>query len=79
MKNKIEDLRNLLFAQLEKLADTPAEELDTEIERSVNMVHIAEVIVDSARAENEFLIITKGTGSGFIPVNADDDKKKLLQ
>lgn len=59
---------------MEKLSDCSEGELDTEVARSVNMTHIASVIIDSARAENEFLQITKGTGSGFIPLNAPEQK-----
>lgn len=64
MKNKIEDLRNHLFATLEDLRD-PEKLLD--IERAKAIVSVAQVIVDSAKAENEFLKHTGGNGSGFIP------------
>jgi len=74
MKNKIEDLRNHLFAQLEKLQDEDSV-LETEVQRSTAMVGIAKVIVDSARAENEFLQITQGDGSGFIPYHKDERKE----
>lgn len=67
MKNRIEDLRNHLFAQLEKLSDCEDKDLDKEIQRSQSMINIAEVLIDSARAENDFLEITGGNGSGFIP------------
>jgi len=82
MKNKIVDLRDHLFAQLERLSDDDLD-LDKEIKRSHAMVEIAEVIVDSAKAENEFIRITQGDGSGFIPYSLNgkssevDSKKKL--
>lgn len=64
MKNKIEDLRNHLFATLEDLRD---EEKKFDLERAKAIVSVAQVIVDSAKAENTFLQITGGIGSGFIP------------
>lgn len=65
MKNKIEDLRNHLFATLEALRD---EDAPMDIERAKAVASVAQVIIDSAKAENEFLKITDATtGSGFIP------------
>lgn len=64
MKNKIEDLRNHLFATLEDLRD---KEQPLDIERAKAIVGVAQVIVDSAKAENEFMKITGSDGSGFIP------------
>lgn len=63
MKNKIEDLRNHLFATLEDLRD---KEQPLDIERAKAIATVAQVIVDSAKAENAFLEITGSTGSGFI-------------
>jgi hypothetical protein len=54
MKNKIEDLRNHLFVQLEKLADDN-EPLDDEVIRAKAICEVAKVIIDSARTETEFL------------------------
>lgn len=64
MKNKIEDLRNHLFATLESLRD---EEKPMDIERAKAIAGVAQVIVDSAKAENAFMEITGSAGSGFIP------------
>jgi hypothetical protein len=63
VKNKIEDLRNHLFETLEALRD---EEKPMDIERAKAIVGVAQVIVDSAKAENTFIQITGGKGSGFI-------------
>jgi hypothetical protein len=65
VNNKIEDLRNHLFATLEDLRD---EDKPLDIERAKAIVNVAQVIVDSAKAENTFLQITGGIGSGFIPM-----------
>lgn len=50
MKNKLEDLNNHLFAQLERLADEEiiGDELDTEIKRSQAVSKIAKNIIDNA-------------------------------
>lgn len=66
MKNKIEDLRNVLFETLDDLRD---KEKPMEIERAKAIAGVAQVIVDSAKAENDFIKLTgsKGSGSGLIP------------
>lgn len=63
MKNKIEDLRNHLFATLEALRD---DENPMDIERAKAVASVAQVIVDSAKAENDFIKLTGSDGSGFI-------------
>jgi hypothetical protein len=64
VKNKIDDLRNHLFATLEDLRDR---DTPLDLERAKAICEVAQVIVDSAKAENTFLQITGATGSGFIP------------
>lgn len=68
MKNKIEDLRNHLFASLEKLSEATPEELATELERSKAISEVAKVIVDSAKVEVDYIKATDGvpTSSNFI-------------
>jgi len=65
MKNKIEDLRNHLFAALEGLADT---ENPMEVERARAIADVARVVVDTAKAEIQFLNATgsRSGGTGFI-------------
>lgn len=60
MKNKISDLRDHMFAQLERLADetlTP-EQIKDEIERSKAISEIGKVIVESAKTEVLHLKLT---------------------
>jgi hypothetical protein len=65
MKNKIEDLRNHLFATLEGLLD---EESPLEIDRAKAVADVAQVIVNSAKIEVDFIKATGARGgSGFIP------------
>lgn len=63
-KNKIEDLRNLLFETIEKLLDDedPMDNLQAQ-----SIANVAKVIVDSAKVEVEFMKHIGGIGSGFIP------------
>lgn len=83
MKNKIEDLRNHLFAQLERLSDEEIdkEKLDKEISRAASIVQVAETIIDSARAETEFLKATSedaNDSTGFFPV-AKEQRKYFIE
>lgn len=65
MKNKIEDLRDHLFSTLEALRDP---DQPMELDRAKAVADVAQTIINSAKAENEFLKITGGgRGSGFIP------------
>jgi hypothetical protein len=68
-KNKIEDLRNHLFLQLEKLADEDlkGDALKEEINRSEAISGLADQIIQSAKVEVRFMEITNGDGTGFIP------------
>ena len=71
-KNKIEDLRNHLFATIEGLLD---EDQPMELDRAKAIAEVAQVIVNSAKIEVDFIRTTGGIqGTGFIPVD-----KKLLE
>lgn len=64
-KNKIEDLRNHLFATLEALQDNKD---PMPIDRAKSIADVAQVIVNSAKIEVDFIRATGGTqGTGFIP------------
>ena len=64
MKNKIEDLRNHLFATLEALQD-PSDPMD--VSRAKAIAEVAGVLVESAKVEVKFMEATGKQGSGFIP------------
>lgn len=53
MKNKLSDLNDILFAQLERLTseDLPAEQIEQEVSRTQSVVQIADRIVDTARLQ----------------------------
>lgn len=69
MKNKIEDLRNHLFAALEGLAD---KEDPMDLDRAKAIAQVAQTIVNSAIVEVQHLKIVGGNGSGFIPLPAPE-------
>ena len=81
MKNKLLDLRNHLFATIEAVLD-PDEPMD--IERARAVAELAQVTINSAKVEVEYLRVTMGIkGSGFIidesakPVEGDRKKPVL--
>lgn len=61
MKNKIDDLRNHLFAQLERLGDETlkGEKLKEEIQRAKAVGEVSAQVVETARVENDRIKITK--------------------
>lgn len=63
MKNKIEDLRNHLFVTIEALLD---EEKPMDIDRAKAIADVAQVMINSAKVEVDFIRTTGGIGSGFI-------------
>ena len=64
-KNKIEDVRNHLFATLEALQD---EENPMDIERAKAISDVAQVIVNSAKIEVDYIkALGRTEGTGFIP------------
>ena len=62
-KNKIEDLRNHLFDTMERLLD-PDDPMD--LERAEAVAKVAQVVVNSAKVEVDFIKHTGHGGSEFI-------------
>lgn len=62
-KNKIEDLRNLLFETMERLMD-PDDPMDVRTASAVG--DVAQVVVNSAKVEIDFLKQTGHGGTSFI-------------
>jgi hypothetical protein len=54
MKNKMEDLRNHLFAQLERLGDETTPPTADELARARAVSDVAKTLIESARVEVEF-------------------------
>ncbi len=78
MKNKIEDLRNHVFAQLERLGDEEKMKnpiaLEREVKKAKAIQELAQVLVNSAKVEVDFIKATENKGTGFLP---EDGTKKL--
>lgn len=72
MKNKIEDLRNHLFATLEALQD---EEKPMDIDRARTISDVAQTIINSAKVEVEFI---KATGREPSTSFIRQDAQKLV-
>jgi len=65
MKNRIEDLRDHLFATIEALQD---EDNPMDLDRARTVSKVAQTIIESAKVEVDFLKTTNAIGgSGFIP------------
>jgi len=71
MKNKIQDLRDHLFATLEQLRD---EEKPMDLARAKAIADVAQVIVNSATVEVRFMHATGSKGSSFIPLSPPDSE-----
>lgn len=54
MKNKLSDLRDHLFAQLEAVRDAKDEDLAKEVQRAQSVSDISRVLIDSAKVEIEY-------------------------
>ena len=74
MKNKIADLRNHLFQTIEGLLD---QEKPLDIDRAKAVAEVAQVVINSAKVEAEFLREIGGNGTGFI--SEESPVKKLNQ
>lgn len=76
MKNKMQDLRNHLFAALEGLSD-PDKPL--EIDRAKAIAEVAKVLTDTARVQVEVMKLTGATvdPTGFI--EGEISKPKLVE
>lgn len=79
MSKNITSLRNHLFEALNRLADATQEDIDLEVNKSIHIVNIAEAVIKTAQVENQFIAITKGVGSGFIPLLGSDNTGKGLK
>jgi hypothetical protein len=63
MQNRIDDLRNHLFATLEGLRD---KENPMDIERAKAISNVANSIIETAKVEVKYLDLVGGKGTGFM-------------
>ena len=74
----IQELRKQLFASLNRLSTTG--KIDAaEIERAKMIADTAQVIINSAKVENDFVKIAGGKGSGFIPLMPPEKGPQLIE
>lgn len=82
MKNKISDLRDHMFAALERLGDDnlSGDELKAEIERSRAISDVGKVIVESAKTEVLYAKLTGQRGEAptkFLELDEDGLRKTI--
>lgn len=76
MKNKIEDLRNHLFATLEALQD---KEAPMDLDRARTISEVAQTIINTAKVEVDVMRSIGSTrGSEFIPLLAEEPNSPRL-
>lgn len=70
MKNKLTDLNNHLFAQLERLSEEgmDAEKLELEVKRSEAMVSVADQITSNADLQLKAAKLFAEHGAGVLPM-----------
>lgn len=70
MKNKLSDLNNHLFAQLERLAseDLTAEQIDAEVKRAEAIVSIADQITGNAELQLKAAKLFADHGPQILPM-----------
>ncbi|PBB75185.1 hypothetical protein CK227_10355 [Mesorhizobium sp. WSM4308] len=83
MKNRLSDLNNHLFMQLERLADEgmTAEQLAGEVERADAIVKVADKIVDNARLSFQACELVAKHGDRFmkhLPMIAESEPAAVL-
>jgi hypothetical protein len=77
MKNKIEDLRNHLFATLESLQDS---DNPMPIDRAKAVAEVAQVLINSAKVEVDYLKATdQRTGSVFMAALSEQPEKPVVR
>lgn len=67
MKNKLTDLNDILFAQLERLSDESlsVEAIQHEIARTQSVVQVADRIVENARVQLQAVKLITEQGAGI--------------
>lgn len=73
MKNKIQDVRDILIAQMEAIRDAPIGDgaaLKLELDKGRVLSEIGKTITETARVEVDAMALMKGStmGTGFIPL-----------
>lgn len=72
MEKNIQDLRTRLFDVMDSLKEG---KMDVKVAQTIN--ESAQVLVNSAKVEVQFMRLTNGNGTGFVPVQKGKKNKKL--
>jgi len=75
MSETVQDLRKHLFETIMALKD-PANPMD--IARAKAISDVAQVLVDTAKVEIDFMKVTGTKGTGFVPELPDESQKPQL-
>lgn len=80
MKNRLSDLNDHLFAQIERLSDDDmdADQVNTEVKRTGSIVSVAQQIVSNADLQLKAAKLFAEHGNGILPMlpQIGSDKKK---
>lgn len=81
MKRDVNELRNHLFAQIERLASNMSEvQLKKEVARAKPLIGLSRVIIESAKAETQFLKAAQLNGkNGNVFFNHTKNTKKITR
>jgi len=80
MKNTMKDVRNHLIAQLERLGEASKDELADEIDRAKAIGQLGTVLIESAKAETQFLTAIDGAvPSGFMPTREESTVPQIAE
>ena len=74
----IQELRKQLFASLNRLS-TGVKVDPAEIERAKAIADTAQTIINRAKVEVDFVKVTGGKGSGFIPLAPADSGHQVIE
>ncbi len=83
MKNKMQDVRDHLIAQMEAIREADAKDskaLQAELDKGRVLSEIGKVLTDTARVEVEAMKVFEGrtAGTGFIPLESTPPAKPAL-
>ena len=76
-RNKIQDLQNHLFAQIEALVEAKGQGLETEINRSKAIQGVASTLISSAKVQIDFLNAVKGERDIVVPILESNNKLEI--
>ena len=77
-KNKMSDLRNHLFEEIENLKDASPEDLEKAIRRAQAVVNVAQAITNSAKVEVDLVVAVSGSRPASIEFFGMPEESRAL-